>query len=60
MQNTKAATADVVLKAGVLKNFAKFTGKHLCQRPFFNNVVGLSLQLYLKKETLTQVFSCEF
>ena len=24
------------LKKGVLRNFAKFTGKHLCQRLFFN------------------------
>ena len=33
-------------KKGVLKNFTKFTGKHLCQ--------------IIKKETLAQVFSCEF
>ena len=32
----------------VLKNFAKFTGKHLCQSLFF------------KQETLAQSFSCEF
>ena len=25
-------------KKGVLRNFAKFTGKHLCQRLFFNKV----------------------
>ena len=24
-----------------LKNFAKFTGKHPCQSPFFNKVAGL-------------------
>ena len=34
------------VKKGVLRNFAKFTGKHLCN--------------FLKKETLAQVFSCEF
>ena len=28
---------------GVLKNFAKFTAKHLCQSLFFNKVPGLSL-----------------
>ena len=28
---------------GVLKNFAKFTGKHLCQSLFFNIVEGLGL-----------------
>ena len=27
---------------GVLKSFAKFTGKHLCQSLFFNKVAGLS------------------
>ena len=33
----------------VLRNFKEFTGKHLWQSRFFN-----------KKETLAQVFSCEF
>ena len=33
---------------GVLKIFTKFTGKRLCQ------------SLFIKKETLAQVFSCEF
>ena len=37
------------IKKGVLKNFLKFTGKHLCHSRFFN-----------KKDTLAQVFSCEF
>ena len=26
------------VRIGVLRNFAKFTGKHLCQSLFFNNV----------------------
>ena len=43
------------VRKGVLKNFAKFTGKNLCQSLFFNKVAGLS-----KKETLGQVFFCEF
>ena len=30
----------------VLRNSAKFTGKHLSQRLFFNKVVGLGRQLY--------------
>ena len=34
------------VRKGVLKNFAKFTGKYLCQSPFFSKVVCLSLQLY--------------
>ena len=29
------------VKKGVLSNFTKFTGKHLCQGLFFNKVAGL-------------------
>ena len=47
-------------KKGVLRNLAKFTRKHLCQRVFFNKVAGLGLKLYWKKESLAQVFSCKF
>ena len=38
----------IAATGGVLRNFANFTQKHLCQSLFF------------KKETLAQVFSCEF
>ena len=48
------------LSGGVLKNFAKFTGKHLCHSIFLNKVTGLRLATLLKKETLTQMFSCAF
>ena len=34
------------LRKSVLRNFAKFTGKHLCQTLFFNKVAGLIQQLY--------------
>ena len=40
-------------KKRVPRNFAKFTGKHLCQSLFLNG-----LQLYLKN-SLAQLFSCE-
>ena len=46
-----------------LRNFTKFTGKHLCQSLFFNKVAGLCRSEtcnFIKKETLAQVFSCEF
>ena len=36
------------MKKGVLKNFAKFTGKHLCQILFFNKVAGLRPQRRLQ------------
>ena len=29
---------EVFYKKGIIKNFAKFTGKHLCQSLFFNKV----------------------
>ena len=41
------------LKKGVLKNFAKFTGKHLCQSQFFNEVAGVGCNL-IKKYNLGQ------
>ena len=37
---------EVFYKKVSLKNFAKFTGKHLRQTLFFNKVADLSLQLY--------------
>ena len=46
----------------VLRNFARFTGKHLCQSLFFNKVAGRRPQAcnFIKKETLVQVFPSEF
>ena len=37
----RSSRLDVVYKKGLLKNFAKFTGKHLFQSPFFNRVAAL-------------------
>ena len=48
------------MKKGVLKNFAKFTGKHLCWSFFFNKTAGRRSVTLSKKETLAQVFSCQF
>ena len=42
-----------------LRNFAKFTGKHLCQSLFFTKVPCLRAVISLKK-TLVQVFSSKF
>ena len=44
----------------VLRNFAKFTGKHLCQRLYFNKFADLRLQLSLKRDSVTGVFLCIF
>ena len=48
---------EVFCKKKVLRNFEKFTGKHLCESLFFNKVEACN---FIKKETLAQVFSCEF
>ena len=37
----RSSRPEVFWKKGVLRNFAKFTGKHLCQSLFFNKVAGL-------------------
>ena len=38
---------DVFCKTGVLRNFAKFTGKHLCQSIFFNKVADSGTGVFL-------------
>ena len=50
---------EVFYKKGVLRNFTKFTPKHLCQSLFFNKVAGLR-PFCNKKENMPQVLSCEF
>ena len=56
--NTKSSPPDVFCEKVVLRNFAKFTRKHLCQGLFFDKVSGACN--FIKKEALAQVFSCEF
>ena len=34
------------VKKDVLENFAKFTGKHLCQSLFFNKVAGKFFEIF--------------
>ena len=59
---------EMSCKKGVLKNFTKFTGKQLCQRLFFffffffcaSVSFFVSASNFVKKETLAQVFFCEF
>ena len=36
----RSSRPDVLCQKGVLRHFAKFTGKHLCQGLFFNKVAG--------------------
>ena len=47
-------------KKGVLRNFAKFTGKRLCQSLFFNKVAGLTSATLLKKRLWRRCFPVNF
>ena len=58
-KNIQKQPQEVFYKKNVLKNFAKFTVKHLCQSLCFNKVGGIACNLN-KKETLAHVFPCEF
>ena len=55
----RSSPPEVFCKKGVVRNVSKFTGKHLCHSLFFNKVAGPACS-FIKKETLAQVFSCEF
>ena len=46
--SVKKAEQKQFSKKVVLKNIAKFTGKHQCQGLFFNKVAGLSPATLLK------------
>ena len=48
------------IKKGALRNFAKFTGKHLGQSLFFNKVGGLRPATLLKKRTWHSCFPVSF
>ena len=54
----------MLCKKGVLRTFTKFTGKHLCQSPFFNKVEGLSYWIAFykngNKETYFHSFEVEY
>ena len=61
---SRSSRQEVFCKNGVLRNFAKFTGKHLRQSRFLNRVAGAKVAVaawnFIKKEPLALVFSSEF
>ena len=59
LRSNRSSRPEVFCEKGVLRNFGEFTGKHLCHSLFFNKVAGSACN-FIKKETLAQVFSCEF
>ena len=56
----RSSRLEVFCKKGVLGNFAKFTGKHMCQRLFFNKVAGLKPATLLKKSLWHRCFPVNF
>ena len=58
-ERDRSSRPEVFCKKGVLRNFAKFTGKTCARVSFFNKVAGKVCN-FIKKESLAQVFSCEF
>ena len=56
----KSCCSQIFFKVGVLKNFAKFTLKHLCRSLIFDKVADRRPANSVKKKSATQVFFCEF
>ena len=57
---TRSSHQRCSIKNSVLRNFTKFTGKHLRQSLFFNKVVGLRLATLLKKRLWHRCFPLNF
>ena len=51
---------DVFFKKGVFRNFAKFTGKRLCQSLFFDKIAGFRSSVLLKKILWHRCFPVNF
>ena len=45
-KRSRSSRPEMFCKKGVLRNYTKFTGTHLCQSLFFNEVEGFGLQRY--------------
>ena len=55
----RSSRPEVFHKKVVVRNFAKFTGKNTCTNIFLINWRPETCN-FVKRETLAQVFSCEF
>ena len=55
-QYDRSSRPEVFCKRDVLRNFAKFTGKHLCERLSFKKVAGLRPATLLKKSLWHKCF----
>ena len=52
----RSCHSDLFCQKGVLKNFAKFTGKHLCQSLLSNKVADLRTAALLNKRLWNSCF----
>ena len=58
--NSRSSQRRCSVRKGALRNFGKFTGKHLCQSLFFNKVAGLRSATLLKKRLWHRCFPVNF
>ena len=56
----RSSRPEVFCQKGVLRNFAEFTGKRLCQNLFFSKVAGLRPATLLKKRPWHWCFPVNF
>ena len=59
-QMIRSSRLEVFFKKGVPTNFAKLTGKHMCQSLFFNDVAGFRPTTLLKKRLWQRYFPVSF
>ena len=60
LQKYRSSRLEVFCRKGVLRNFERFTGKHLCQSLLFNKVAGLRTVTLLKKRLWYRCFPVNF
>ena len=60
MQIFRSSHPEMFCKKGVYANFAKLTGKHLCQSLFSNKVTDLRPATLLKKRLWHRCFPMNF
>ena len=58
--SSRSSSQAVFCKKVVLRNFVKFTGKHMCQSLFFNKVAGLRPATLLKKRLWRRCFPMNY
>ena len=60
LTSVRSSRPGVFCRKGVLRNFAKFKGKLLCQSLFFNKVAGVRPAILFKKRLWHRCFPLNF